>query len=507
MKKLVFPKLFASIQLSLLFACSLQAQTKLFKEVGEDMSTQIKAISQDNALVGYLAFTRLERADADSFNYRVTIMDENLIDIGTVNFRQCNLDLQAVSFEENVLCLGYVQSPLAGGESVRTRKDYKKAEDAALSSHILVQFINLNGKIINSYYKEVNLKTETLTNRNTFSSAMKVLGYLKYGMQIRNIPNGGFSLFYGDDLKQNLVVFDGRGDLTHERPAEGLADHYYLRTSATDIYLLMKNDIRTPEGGFKLYLYSAKDLGIENNFDLRDGNDNPLKVLSFDNDPVTGDAFIAGCIINPKRERQFFTAIDYSYTPYLGLFTLDLGNPHKDMHANCSYWFNENIPGISADGLFADKGFYVKYVTAFKDYNGNTIFAGTALVGNGFVGSAKYKLTDGVFVRQEASGNVALDNTIPCDETKSFGSTGILYELDKKDYYKVVNPDTKNNYMIIDDEQNIYIYNVNGKKVVRTIPHKDGNVKINVFPAKEGHMMVSEYNRKEKYTRFSIEAL
>src|ERR1700722_11534389 len=131
MKKLVFPKLFASIQLSLLFACSLQAQTKMFKEIGEDMSTQIKAISQDNALVGYLAFTRLERADADSFNYRVTIMDENLNDIGTVNFRQENLELQAVSFEQNVLCLGYVQSPLAGGESVRTMKDYRKGQEAA----------------------------------------------------------------------------------------------------------------------------------------------------------------------------------------------------------------------------------------------------------------------------------------------------------------------------------------------------------------------------------------
>jgi hypothetical protein len=61
--------------------------------------------------------------------------------------------------------------------------------------------------------------------------------------------------------------------------------------------------------------------------------------------------------------------------------------------------------------------------------------------------------------------------------------------------------------MIIDDEANIYIYNVNNKKVVRIIPHKDGNIKINVYPAKEGYMMVSEYNRKEKYTRFSIEAL
>ena len=493
MKKVVF-----SI-ITLLFACSLQAQTKVFKEVGEDISTQIKPITQDNALVGYLAFTRLEKADADSFNYRVTIMDENLNDIGTVNFRQENLELQAVSFEQNVLCLGYVQSPLAGGESVRTMKDYRKAQESATASHILVQFINLDGKVVNTYYKEVNLKTAALTR--------KVIGYLRNGMQIRNIPNSGFCLFYGDETKQSLLVFDVKGALAHEQLVEGVADRYYVRTTASDIYLLMKDNGRAPEGGYKLYLYSAKDLSVENNFDLRDGNDNWLKVLSFDNDPVTGDAFIAGCIINPKRERQFITANDYSYRPYLGLFTLDLGNPQKDMHANCSYWSNEDIPGISADGLFVARSFYVKYATAFRDYKGNTIFAGTALFGEGFVGSAKYKLADGVFVRQEASGNIALDNQIPCDETKYFGSTGIVYELDKKDYYKVVNPATKSNYMIIDDQANIYIYNVNAKKVMRTIPHKDGNVKINVYPAKEGYMMVAEYNKKEKYTRFSIEAL
>src|ERR1700690_661745 len=133
MKKIAFSLI------SVLFAFSLQAQTKVFKEVGEDISTEIKAITQDNTLVGYLAFTRLEKADADSFNYRVTIMDENLNDIGAVNFRQAYLDLQTVSFEENVLCLGYIQSPLQDGRSVKNMREYKKAQDAATSSHILLQ--------------------------------------------------------------------------------------------------------------------------------------------------------------------------------------------------------------------------------------------------------------------------------------------------------------------------------------------------------------------------------
>ena len=497
MKKFVFPLL------SLFFTCSLRAQSKVFKEVGEDMATEMKAITQDNALVGYLAFTRLEKADADSFNYRVTIMDENLNDIGAVNFRQAYLDLQTVSFEQNVLCLGYIQSPLQDGRSVRTLRDYRKAQDAATASHILLQFINLNGKIVNTYYRAVNLDVAPLGATNGFSST-RIAGFLKYGMQIRNIPSGGFCLFYGDDAREELLIFDTRGELTHEQEIGELASRYYMRASATAIYLLMKKNEGVPEGGFKLYVYSAKDLYAENNFDLRDASDNWLKVLSFDNDPATGDPFIAGCIINPKMARQFVSAFDYANTPYLGLFTLDLGGPGRDMVANCSYWSTQNMPGISEEGLFTNESFFVKYATAFRDFNGNTIFAGTALR---IVGDTKFKLADGVFVRQEASGTIALDNAIPCDETRSFGPTGILYDLDKKDFYKVVNPDTKNNYMIVDDEQNIYIYNVNTKKIMRTIPHKDGNVKTNVYPAKEGHIVVSEYNRKEKYTRFSIEAI
>jgi len=483
------------------------AQSKIFKEVGEEISTVMKPILQDNNLVGYLAFTRLERVSADSFNYRVTIMDENLNDIGKVNFRESALDLQTVSFEQNTLCLGYIQSTLNNVETVQSRKGYRRAQDAANDSHILLQFVSLEGHILNSWAKEVNLNMASVANNTLFSSAMKLVSFLKYGMQIRNIPNFGFAVFYGDEMKQQLLSFDTKGTLTQQLDVPAIGRRFYLRTSASNVYLMAKMDTRVPEGGFRLYVYSARGLTPETNFDLRDGYDNWLKVLSFDNDPATGDPFIAGCIINPARDNQFLTAYDYSFTPYLGLFTLDLGNAHKEMHANCSYWSGDTIPGIDADGLFAGKEFYVHYTTAFRDYHGNTMFTGTALVGKGFVGAARYRLTDGVFVRQEANGNITLDNNVPCDSTKTFGSSAFLPDMDKKDYYKVVAADSKSNYMIIDDEVKIYIYNVDAKKVVRTIPHKDGNVKINVYPAKEGYMMVAEYNRREKFTRFSIEAL
>jgi hypothetical protein len=498
-------KKLAILLAGLVMACGAGAQSKIFKEVNEDISSTVKPILQDNALVGYLTFTRLEKASVDSFNYRLSIMDENLNDIGKVEFRQALLDLQTVSFEKNVLCLGYIQSSIPGVQKVTGINGLKKLTEKANNSHILLQFVNLSGQILNTWYKDVSLSLAGLPNSNPYA-IWRMMGYLKYGMQVKNIPNLGFAVFYGDDLQQNLLEFDLKGNQgpLQEVPVRG--DAFHLHTSATDIYLVVRQNGESPEGGYRLFDYSSRGLRAENEFDLRDGYDNWLRILTIDNDPVTGDPFIAGCIINPRR-RTAGTANDYANAPYIGLFTLELGNAHKEMHANCSYWNDDKIPGISSNGMFADKDFYVRYATAFRDFDGNTVFAGTALVGKGTSGAGKYKLADAVFVRQEASGNVALDNNIPCDETKYFPSVLSVYGQEKKDYYKVVSPITKSNYMIIDDESNIYIYNVTAKKVVRTIAHKDGNVRINIFPAKEGHMMVAEYNHREKTTRISIEAL
>jgi hypothetical protein len=256
-----------------------------------------------------------------------------------------------------------------------------------------------------------------------------------------------------------------------------------------------------------VYTYSTTDAATEYKYELKDKQGDWFKVLTFDNDPVTGKAYLAGCIINPDRVKDYSTARDYSKNPYLGVFTLSLGNTNKDVQVNYSYWNSEKIPGISGDGFFTDKGFYVKYAAAFKDYGGNTVFAGTALFEKRFLGASKYKLTDAAFIMQDPKGGLKLDNNIPCDETSYFIPALEITAIDKKSFYRVVNPEIKTHYMIIDDEKHIYIYNVNSQKLERTIQHKDGNIKTTVYPAKEGHIMVSEYNRKEKYTRFSIEGL
>jgi hypothetical protein len=86
-------------------------------------------------------------------------------------------------------------------------------------------------------------------------------------------------------------------------------------------------------------------------------------------------------------------------------------------------------------------------------------------------------------------------------------ATWPVSSYDPNTYYPVKNGDTRTQYLVIDKAKDIDIYNVNQKKVARTIPHKEGNNLVTVYPAKEGYIMVSEYNQKEKTTRLSIEAL
>lgn len=492
--------------LVLAISTAAHAQTKVFKEVGEDIATEIKAISQDNALVGYLAFTRLEKTDADSFNYRITVMDENLNDIGTINFRQRNLELQSVSFEQDVLCLGYLESGLIGGVSAKEARRLYRGDNSNLVSQVYLQFISLSGKIINKYSSKVALTLTTRPGANPYVFYQSWV--LKSGIQIKNLAGTGFCAFYGDETERELLIFNTSGHLIRKKKIVPDAHYFFLEASASDIYLMTKVDGNPAEGNYKLYTYPVSDSLKEFSFDLKDKQGNWFKVITFDTDPNTNKAFVAGCIINPDREKDFITAHDYARNPYLGVFSMTLGATKEATKTTYTYWSNGNIAGINQDGMFSsDNEFYAKYSTAFKDFNGNTVFVGSALVEKRLLGAAKYKFADAVFVTQDAKGQLKLDNHIPCDETGYFGPGGQVYQLDHKDFYKVVNQDTHTNFIIVDDLENSYIYNFNGKKTMRTIQHKDGRIKTRVFPAKEGHIMVSEYNSKEKQTRFSIEAL
>ena len=517
---------------NLLFVCFLlacflsKAQSKVFKEVSDEISSQVNVIKQDNALVGYLVFTRLEKASTDSFNYRITIIDENLNDIGTVNFKDENLILQAVAFEQDVLCLSYLKSNVIGTD-FKNRKEYKRAMNNA-KNFVLTQFLGLNGKTINVNTAKVDINVERdLYNRGKLSGT----GSLKHSLQLRNIPGKGFASFYGDEQSNLLSVYDLSGKEVWKKKVSTLGKAFYLHTSNDNIYLLSKNEGEKIEGGYEVTGYNYADNIAFDKYTLKDRKGNSLKVLGFDNDPATGKAYLTGTIISPEMN-GLYTMKDVTKGPYAGVFTINLNGPKRaDYKETFSYWNTGANAAISDRGKVVESDAYSLLTNGFKDYQGNTYFVGSSVIRRikwGSIvssvvlaplfvvspliliggGTTKCKVTDAMLLKQNTNGTLTYDNTIPCNST-SFrpGRAPLNMYGPQKSFYHVANSDTKNDYVIVDDIKDIVIYNVTGKKVAKTIPHKNGGIRTFVYPAKEGHVMVAEYNKNEKYTRVSIESL
>ncbi|WP_143305407.1 DUF6770 family protein [Chitinophaga vietnamensis] len=503
-----------------------RSQTKVFKEVSEGISSSMKAITQDGTLIGYLVFTELERANEDSFHYKITIMDENLNDIGVVNFTELKLDLRSVAFEQEVLCLSYMKSNLLG-HATKGRREIKAAVSKGYIA-ILTQFINLSGKIIrsNTFKVSVDVADEYRKGQMTIGN-----GGLKAPLRVDNISGKGFACFYGDDRGKTLLVYDTTGKQTwQKRIVEGDGD-YHMLVSGHDVYFLIKKEDRIKQGGYCVLGYNLDDSTNIPKYYLKDKKGNQLNVLSFENDPATGKPFLSGQIINNRKGHKYPTPRLIARGAYLGMYSINLGSHEKNsIKPVFNYWNTGESPLANSKGrLKANKSFLMAG-PAFRDYQGNTYFTGSALKRSmntgmviaevatiptiivppyllGYFGTRKFAMRDALLLKQTPKGELSLETSIPVAHGRGVPAPYSSLMRDNKSYYTVTAPETKSTYLVITEAKNITFYSVDQKKIVRSIPRKDGNVSTLIFPAKEGHVLVSEYNSKEKTTKYSIESI
>ncbi|MBS1565540.1 MAG: hypothetical protein JST39_14215, partial [Bacteroidetes bacterium] len=439
------------------------AQTKVFKEVSEEISSQMKIIRQDNALVGYLVFTQLEKASADSFNYKISIMDENLNDIGSVKFRDIKMVLQSVSFEQDVLCLAYLKSSIIG-TVFDNRKDYKAALKGDNNTYVVTQFLGLDGRIIKTNSIEVDV-----TASENYVTRKKVVGTgsLKEDIQLRNIPQKGFALFYGDDSKKSLNIYDPAGKLTWSTIVSENAQGFALLSSGPDIYLLMKKENTMYEGGFELLGYNVNEKTSYAKVKLKDKKGNQLKVLTFDNDPVTGKPYISGNIISERYGNYAATSRDISHGTYSGVFTINVnGHDKSDFAESYTYWDDGSQSFMNKRGYYTEQHAYARMERSFKDFQGNTWFAGSSFVKKpkwvsiaagvitaptligpmaifGIGGSSKTKFRDAFLLKQAPKGALTFETTVAANDSKYFRTRFPMSWYDKRSYYIVTNTDTK----------------------------------------------------------------
>ena len=509
------------------------AQEKVFREVGEGISSTMDVIIQNDQLVGYIRFTQLEKASKDSFNYRIDIMDENLNDMGTVKFRDEQIQLQSVAFEQEVLCLAYLKSNIIGTE-FKNRRNYKKSLSDAKNA-VMMQFITLEGKILKtqSYKVAIDLSkdafaTQYYGNYQIVFTQFVGYGNLEHPLQVLNIPQNGFVCFYGDAVTNHLIKYTAEGKEAWQKTVQVDATSFTLHSSGENIHLLAKKDEEMKEGGFEMLNYSIAGKEYKKHV-MKDKQGNSLRVLSLGNDPVTKKAFMSGYIINPDKGAVIATTKQLSKAPYLGVFTMDLEDPAKGkVEATYSYWADgSKMPVLSKKGYDYKTSTYPMFSRTFRDDEGNTYFVGSSFekktrwgtivtsillppVGLCILpvyGTQKSKLKDITLMRLDDTGRLKLERPIPGNGTIYYPARLPMGIYNSRRFIHIHNSNTQNNYLVINDTKNITIYNVEQKKIARVIPHKKGNLYYDVKPAKEGHLLVTQYDSKARTTRYSIEAL
>jgi len=505
-----------------------QAQSRVFKQVSEEISSDMDAITQDGAVVGYVVLTKLEKIQEDSFNYKLSLMDENLNDIGSISMKDINMNLMSVAFEQDVLCLSYYKSTISGA-SFKNKRQYKEAKEDAVNA-IMNQFLSLDGKIINTHTFSIVSKA-TSARGGFYGSTGKVFAFagLKNGGRVRNIPGKGFCFLYGDDEKSELFSYNTHGDLLWKKD---LPRHYSYEMvpSSEVIYLLCANEAYRP---MDLNRFSVLDGAKAPVYVLQDKEENKFEVLNFEMNETTGKPYIAGSIVKKGDKYSYNSSRGVFKGYYKGVYSLTLDGMKKgDIKENITYWSGGELkPEISTRGRIIENDGVPNFKTATQDSMGNTYFAGTLLqrkLRTGTViasvvtlpllvvpawllagsGTHKFRLTDGVVVKQGNKGSLTKVQTLEKPGTAYVSAKTPMSVFEGlNEYFTIYDPATKSDVIVYSTEKNYGIYSISKNKITRTIPTKVAKSTLRVFGAKEGHIMVVENNTKEKYTKMSIEAI
>jgi hypothetical protein len=504
-----------------------KAQKRALKEIAKDISSDVEEIRQDGSLVGYVIFTQLEKISADSFNYKLAVMDENMDDMGVVHFKDRKLFLRDVSFNDNILCIGYLKSNFIGIE-FKTYKECKAAIPAAETA-VQLQFLNLTGKTINS--KAFPLSLEYTSNQQINYAKSVGIANWKFPVQIKNIAGIGFACFYGDDKKNNLVMLNTDGNVLWQKPVkEEDVESFSLYTSQKNAFLLLKKKEKYKEGGYELLGYGSTDSSSFSKTVLKDKEGNSLKVITMDNDPISGKPYLAGYIIDPRKGNHFRSAKQISHGPYRGVFTININGPAKtDVQASYSYWGDGSQSFITRKGRVREKKGYLILTNAYKDFQGNTIFTGSTFtkkvaVGHIFAtiltaplvfpifadlaeGYVRSRVKETVLLKQNTKAAISIDYLKSSTSDKFRG--GEVYDFaNNKKVFVSTNFDTKTNYIVVDDYKAIYIYDGTQKKLVREFPRINGpyaGINVSIYPAKDGHMLVAKSGFG--WSSYSVEAI
>lgn len=536
-------KMFVAVSLAFAITASLNAQKKVFTEVGNEISTTTRSIVQDGNVIGYLLFTQLERVSSDSFSYVIKVLDENLNDIGKVEFNDQNLKLQSVTYQNDLIHMAFFKTNLKYEKKSKDLKEIVNNE----KSFIQIKSINLEGKIIYNYQKPLNIK-ESVKNISIYNFN---LALLKSPIQLSANGNNGLIASYKDDDNYEILSLNSKLELVWNKKLnyDGLYN-YVLLTAKNCNIISEKVDFNVKQTFLTVFeLETGKEILKKQN--VVDKKTNLyLNILGIEKDPKSGDLVIMGKTYVEGRNKFKHTVneVKRGALTAFGTIIYNDNNP-KEKKEIFTYLRSENggstAETLDEKGRLAALGDYPFINTAYRDFNGNTLFVGNgvrytlkygaiasslflfgagnatsaglnfgSLVLPGLIslgGYSKCKFTDGIIIKQDTKNKLSLQSNTKLHET-GYMNTRILIAGSQsgeitRQFIPFKNQTSKTNYVIYDDNKNYTILNVTTNKVLKVIPQKENKTEIEIVPAKEGHIMIIENNKKAKTITLSIESL
>lgn len=505
----------------------LQAQKRVFTQIANQISTSTRSITQNGNVLGYMVFTQLEKLNSDSFSYTISLLDENLNDIGKVEFNELGLQLNDLTFENDLLHIAYLQST-AFGKTAKNKKESKALKET-IKSNLLIQTINLEGKIINRISKPVNI--EVGTNENYYTSGYTAYANLKSKIQINETGNTGFTTFYEDKDNAYLSAYNSKCDLLWTKTISEKAKGYYNINTEKNTYITFTKTVK----GFptsELYSYSLVDGKQGKSFEfINPKNNKALDLLNLSLDKKNGNLVAAGKIYKQNDNKYKTTILETRKGMVLGVFNIAFSeNNTIAPKETYTYWNDGSLkPTFSTKGKMTENNTYPIITSAVQDYEGNTLFVGNGVKFKTKVGSIiatvltvptlfypfiiaaggykKFRFENGIILKQNKNGTLSQNGIIEYDKEKFRNAKIARNELTQKNLvFSAKNSSAKTNYLGFYDKDSYIIYSTSKNKIIKTIPrYSKTNSNVIISSAKEGHIMIIETSAKT--TTLNIESL
>jgi hypothetical protein len=200
-------------------------------------------------------------------------------------------------------------------------------------------------------------------------------GRLTKQLLLKNITGNGFAMFYGTKKITRwlfLISMESKPRIRLLRKKVMILP--CLLPEPMFIFIMKDKYVNSSEGEYNMLAYRTTDSTVLPKYALKDKRGNALKVLAFDNDPVTGKPYVSGNIIQ-SDVLTYDNAKEMGKGAYAGVFTINFnGTKKSDVTESYSYWNDGSQTSFSKSGQIPDVKSYARQTISFKDYSGNTYF-------------------------------------------------------------------------------------------------------------------------------------